>query len=116
MKKGNFNIKVRTENSGWKMEEVNGFYAEYFGIHRTGDTRRSYQFVVTHMKTGLALGRYDRMGLARVVVERIEAEKDWPMPWDGSTIGEDFRVNGPKALELIHEAKLNYRYESIKTA
>lgn len=102
MKKGNFKIKLKTEKRGWKMEEVSGFLSENFGIHRAGDKRSDYQFVITHIKTGLALGRYDRLGLARAIVAAVESEKDWPMPWNASSIADDYKHNSSKARAVIN--------------
>jgi hypothetical protein len=108
MKKGSFEIKERTENRGWKMEKVEGFYSENFGIHKLDDDRCS-SWNVTHLKTGLKLCSFDYLREARFYIEKLEGIRDWPVAWDSSTNGEDYRPNGNMALRLRDEVKYALR-------
>jgi hypothetical protein len=101
MRKGTFKIKTNTSNSGWAMEEVNGFISNDFGIfkaeHPVKKTFMGYS--VTHLRTGLRLASFDFLRQARDYVDRVE-KAVFPVAWDSSSRGEDFRPNAPKAIEI----------------
>lgn len=102
MKKGTFRIKVRTEKS-WKWEEVNGFYTDVFGVHKTSNRC----FTASHLRTGLRLASFDTLRQARELVKRMEEYKDWPVDWsNGSGAGMDYKPNAPIANDMVH----NIRY------
>lgn len=102
MKKGTFEIKMRTEKRGWKMEEVNGFYSENFGVHKVDDDRCA-SWNVTHLKTGLKMSTFDYLREAKFYVEKLEGVRDFPVPWNSSTHAKDYMPNGPIALQLKQE-------------
>ena len=103
MKKGTFRIKKKTENGGWTYEEKEGFYSDLFGIHKEGEIGYS----VTHLKTGLRLSLFDYLRQARAFVKRIEEIDDWPVPWDRSSRGNDYRPNAERALAVKHAVRLH---------
>lgn len=96
MKKGSFKIKMNSDNRGWKWEEVNGFYSDYFGIFKAEDIGWS----VTHLKTGLRLALFDYLRQARLFVKRVEEKIDWPVAWDSSSSGNDYVPNATEALKI----------------
>lgn len=96
MKKGSFRIKKRTENGGWTYEEKEGFYSDNFGIFKTEE---NIGYSVTHLLTGLRLSLFDKLCQARVFVKEVESA-DWPVPWNSSKNGNDYRANANKALEM----------------
>lgn len=104
MKKGTYQIKMKTENNGWKMEEVNGLVSENFGIQKI-DNERCQSWKVTHLLTGLAIGAWDYLREAKEFVRRLEEKTDWPVAWNSSTHGQDYKPNSEDALRIRNDLR-----------
>jgi len=104
MKKESYEIRVANGSNKWKYEKVNGLVEKMFGVHRLGEKKSEYSWVVTHIATGLKAVTFDFQWQARELIKWLETET-FPVPWNADVDYKEFRKNASIVLDKIQQIR-----------